>query len=101
MSEAGLRVVAVSDSKGGAYNPKGLDLDALHEHRQVRGMIGGFKGGEDVSNAELLELPVTVLVPAAVENQITGRDAQPGKARPINQGAHVPTSPPDDPDLHR
>src|SRR6267143_4257314 len=51
LSEAGLTVVAVSDSKGGAYNPKGLDLAALAEHRQVRGRISGFKGGEDVTNA--------------------------------------------------
>jgi glutamate dehydrogenase (NAD(P)+) len=100
MSEAGLRVVAVSDSKGGAYNPKGLDLDALHEHRQVRGMIGGFKGGEDVSNAELLELPVTVLVPAAVENQITVRNADRVKARLITEGANVPTTPEADRILH-
>jgi glutamate dehydrogenase (NAD(P)+) len=93
MSEAGLRVVAVSDSKGGIFNPKGLDLDALQEHRQVRGTIGGFKGGEDVTNAELLELPVTVLVPAAVENQITARNADRIKARLITEGANVPTTP--------
>ncbi len=45
LSEAGLRVVAVSDSKGGVYNPKGLDLAALEEHRQVRGGISGFQEG--------------------------------------------------------
>jgi len=100
MSEAGLRVVAVSDSKGGVYNQKGLDLDALQEHRQVRGMIGGFKSGEDVSNAELLELPVTVLVPAAVENQITVRNADRIKARLITEGANVPTTPEADRILH-
>ena len=100
MSEAGLRVVAVSDSKGGAYNPRGLDLEALQEHRQVRGTIGGFKGGEDVSNAELLELPVTVLVPAAVENQITARNADRIKARLITEGANVPTTPEADRILH-
>jgi len=93
MSEAGLKVVAVSDSRGGTYNPKGLDLDALEEHRQVRGMIGGFKGGEDVSNAQLLELPVTVLVPAAVENQITARNADRIRARLITEGANVPVTP--------
>ncbi len=93
MAEAGLRVVAVSDSRGGSYNPKGLDLDALREHGQVRGTIGGFRGGEDVSNAELLELPVTVLVPAAVENQITARNADRVKARLITEGANVPVTP--------
>jgi glutamate dehydrogenase (NAD(P)+) len=100
MSEAGLRVVALSDSKGGSYNPKGLDLDALQQHSQVRGAIGGFKGGEDVSNAELLELPVTVLVPAAVENQITARNADRIKARLITEGANVPTTPEADRILH-
>ncbi|MDQ6919673.1 MAG: Glu/Leu/Phe/Val dehydrogenase [Candidatus Dormibacteraeota bacterium] len=100
MSEAGLRVVAVSDSKGGSYNPKGLDLDALQEHRQVRGTIGGFKAGEDVTNEELLELPVTALVPAAVENQITVRNADRIKARLITEGANVPTTPEADRILH-
>src|ERR1700704_4281034 len=65
LSEAGLRGVAVRDSKGGAYNHKGLDLATLEEHRQVRGTIAGFKKGDNVTNAELLELPVTVLVLAA------------------------------------
>jgi glutamate dehydrogenase (NAD(P)+) len=100
LSEAGLRVVAVSDSKGGTVNPRGLDLAALHEHRQVRGMIGGFKGGEDVTNAELLELPVTVLVPAAVENQVTARNADRVKARLITEGANVPLTPDADRILH-
>ena len=100
MSEAGLRIVAVSDSKGGSYNPRGLDLDALEEHRKVRGMIGGFKGGEDVTNAELLELQVTVLVPAAVENQITARNADRIKARLISEGANVPITPEADRILH-
>jgi glutamate dehydrogenase (NAD(P)+) len=100
MSEAGLKVVAVSDSKGGAYNPKGLDLEALEEHRQARGRISGFKGGEDVTNAELLELPVTVLVPAAVENQITAKNAERVKARLITEGANVPITPEADRILH-
>ena len=100
MSEAGLRIVAVSDSKGGTYNQKGLDLDALHEHRQVRGRIGGFRGGDDVGNAELLELPVTVLVPAAVENQVTAQNADRVRARLITEGANVPLTPEADRILH-
>src|SRR5206468_8704785 len=70
LSEAGLSIVAVSDSRGGVYNPKGLDLAALDEHRQVRGGVAGFKKAETGTNAELLELPVTVLVPAAVQDQV-------------------------------
>jgi glutamate dehydrogenase (NAD(P)+) len=64
LAEAGLRVVAVSDSKGGVYNPRGLDLPALEEHRRFRGEVSGFKKAENVTGEELLELPVTVLVPA-------------------------------------
>ena len=93
LAEAGLKIVAVSDSRGGTYNTRGLDLESLDEHRRVRGGVGGFKGGEDISNPELLELPVTILVPAAVENQITGRNADRVKARLITEGANVPTTP--------
>lgn len=100
MTEAGLRVVAVSDSRGGSHNPKGLDLAALDEHRRVRGEISGFKGGEDVSNGELLELPVTVLVPAAVENQVTIQNADRVKARLITEGANAPITPDADRVLH-
>ena len=100
MAEAGLRVVAVSDSRGGTYNPKGVDLDALNEHRAVRGQVSGFKGGDDVTNAELLELPVTVLVPAAVENQVTGKNADRVKARLITEGANVPLTGEADQVLH-
>src|SRR5438270_8019518 len=71
LSEAGLTIVAVGDSKGAVHNPKGLDLDALEEHRQVRGSVSGFKKADTVTNAELMELPVTVFVPAAAQDQVT------------------------------
>jgi glutamate dehydrogenase (NAD(P)+) len=100
LSEAGLRVVAVSDSKGGVYNPKGLDLAALEEHRQVRGGISGFKKGDTITNEELLELPVTVLVPAAVQDQITADNAGKIRARLITEGANAAVSPEADPILH-
>jgi glutamate dehydrogenase (NAD(P)+) len=100
LSEAGLKIVAVSDSKGGVYNPKGLDLAALEEHRQVRGRVGGFKKAEDVSNQELLVLPVTVLVPAAVENQITEANAGQIKARLITEGANAGITPEADAIMH-
>ena len=91
--EGGMKVVAVSDSKGGVYNPDGLDLAALDEHRQVRGGVSGFRRAEDVANSELLELPVTVLVPAAVEQQITEANADRIQARLITEGANAPTTP--------
>ena len=90
----------MSDSKGGVYNPKGLDLAALNEHRQVRGGVGGFKKADGITNAELLELPVTVLVPAAVEDQITGENAVRIRARLITEGANAAVSPEADPILN-
>ncbi len=100
LQEAGLRVVAVSDSKGGVYNPKGLDLAALREHRQYRGGVSGFKKSEDVSHDDLLALPVTVLVPAARENQITEENAGGIQARLITEAANAAIAPEADPILH-
>src|SRR3981081_3867758 len=99
LAEAGLRVVAVSDSRGGVYNPNGLDLAALDEHRQVRGGVTGFKKADNITNAELLELPGTVLVPAAVQDQITEENAGKIRARLITEGANAAVSPEADPIL--
>src|SRR5258707_7656750 len=100
LSEAGLNIVAVSDSKGAVHNAKGLDLSALEEHRQVRGSVVGFKKADAVSNEDLLELPVTVLVPAAIENQITEDNAGRIRARLITEGANAAVTPEADPILH-
>src|SRR4029079_7208946 len=100
LSEAGLSIVAVSDSKGDVYNPKGLDLAALEEHRQVRGGVAGFKKADMVTNAELLELPGTGLAPAAVQDQITGENAGRIRARLITEGANAAVAPEADPILH-
>jgi glutamate dehydrogenase len=66
-SKAGYLVVALSDSKGGIYNPKGLDLDAVMAHKRKTGSLAHFEGSQVVTNEELLGLSVTVLVPAALE----------------------------------
>jgi len=100
LRDAGLRVVAVSDSKGAVHNPKGLDLEALDEHRQFRGEVAGFKKAEDLSNADLLELPVTILVPAAVERQITEANAERIRARLVTEAANASTTPEADALLH-
>ncbi len=92
LTEAGCRVVALSDSSGGVYNPKGLDLPALAREKARTGSLNG-KGGERVSNAELLELPCTILVPAALEGQITRHNARRIKAKIIAEGANGPTTP--------
>jgi glutamate dehydrogenase (NAD(P)+) len=80
--------------------PKGLDLAALEEHRRVRGGVSGFKKADTITNAELLELPVTVLVPAAVQDQITGENAGKIRARLITEGANAAVAPEADPILH-
>jgi glutamate dehydrogenase (NAD(P)+) len=100
LHEAGLRVVGVSDSRGGVYNPKGLDLAALEEHRRFRGRVSGFKKADDVTGEELLELPVTVLVPAATERQVTERNADRIRARLITEAANAAVSPDADAILH-
>ena len=88
----GCIVVAASDSRGGVYNPKGLDPDALIAHKLETGSVVGFPGAEEVSNAELLELDVDILVPAALENQITGENAGRIKAKVSAELANGPTT---------
>jgi glutamate dehydrogenase (NAD(P)+) len=100
LHEAGLRVVAVGDSHGGVYNQRGLDLAALDEHRQFRGRLCGFKKAEDVTGDELLELPVTVLVPAATEDQVTVQNADRVRARLVTEAANAAISPEADAVLH-
>jgi glutamate dehydrogenase (NAD(P)+) len=89
----GCTVVAVSDQYGGVYNRGGLDLNALDAHvRETRSVIG-FAGADAISNDDLLTLPCTVLVPAALENQITAENAGEVKARIVAEGANGPTTP--------
>jgi glutamate dehydrogenase (NAD(P)+) len=93
MAELGSPVVAVSDSRGGTYNPKGLDLAAVAAHKARTGSVSGFRGGEDVSNDDLLLLDCEILIPAALENQITVANADRIKARLIAEAANGPTLP--------
>jgi glutamate dehydrogenase (NAD(P)+) len=93
LHRAGYRVVAVSDSGGGLYNPRGLDPDALWHHKQAEGTFRHCPFGEAISNQELLALAVDVLVPAAVEGQITAANADQVKAKIIVEGANGPTTP--------
>jgi glutamate dehydrogenase (NAD(P)+) len=96
----GLKVVAVSDSQGGVYNPKGLDFAALSAWKREHGTVVGFPGAEAITNEELLELPVTVLFPAALENQITAENAPRIRARIVAELANGPTTPEADHILH-
>jgi glutamate dehydrogenase (NAD(P)+) len=97
----GLKVVAVSDSRGGIYNPDGLDYQAVLSHKQNTGSVIGFPGSKEVSNKELLELDVTVLMPAALENVITEANAEKIKAKIIVELANGPTTPEADKILHK
>jgi glutamate dehydrogenase (NAD(P)+) len=93
MAEAGFRVCAVSDAHGGIYSAAGLDVEAVIAHCARTGRLDGFPGTEPVTNQALLELPVDMLVPAALENQITARNAGRIRASLIIEGANGPTTP--------
>jgi len=91
--ERGCRVVAVSGSKGGLYNPKGLDISALLRHAEAKEPLMAFQGGDPISNEELLELSCDILIPAALEEQITEKNADRIKAKVLAEGANAPTTP--------
>jgi glutamate dehydrogenase (NAD(P)+) len=81
LAELGCKVVAVSDYRGGAYNPKGLDPIAILKHKMATTTVVGFPGTEKVTNEELLELPCDILVPAALPGQVNAENAPRLKAR--------------------
>jgi glutamate dehydrogenase (NAD(P)+) len=97
----GLKVVAVSDSRGGIYNPDGLDAQAVIAHKRETGSVINFPGAQSLTNAGLLELDVVVLIPAALENQITAANAGNVKARIVSELANGPTTPEADEILHK
>ncbi|HEX9285821.1 MAG TPA: Glu/Leu/Phe/Val dehydrogenase [Thermoanaerobaculia bacterium] len=90
--DAGAHVLAVSDINGGIVNAHGLDLTALSAHYEKKRTFEGFPGVERIGNAELLELDCDILIPAANENQIRGRNAGNIKAKIIVEGANGPTT---------
>jgi glutamate dehydrogenase (NAD(P)+) len=101
LAAQGCKVVAISDVSGGIYSETGLNISDVMRYAQEHGQIKGFPATRTVSNTELLELPVTVLVPAALENQITEENASRIKARIITEGANGPTTPEADEILHK
>jgi glutamate dehydrogenase (NAD(P)+) len=96
----GLKVVAVSDSKGGIYAPAGLDYEKVMAHKEKTGSVVGFPGAKVISNEELLELDVTVLIPSALENVITEANAGRIQAKISAELANGPTTPEADKILH-
>ncbi|WP_048096392.1 Glu/Leu/Phe/Val dehydrogenase dimerization domain-containing protein [Geoglobus ahangari] len=92
LHEMGATIVAVSDSRGGVFNPEGLDPDEVLEFKRKTGTVVGYEG-EQITNEELLELDVDVLVPAAIENVINESNMRNIKARLVVEGANGPITP--------
>ena len=88
-----LKIVAVSDSRGGIYNQEGLKYEEVFKHKQETGKVAGFKGAKEISNEDLIELDVDVLFPSALENVITAENAANIKAKFIVELANGPTTP--------
>jgi glutamate dehydrogenase (NAD(P)+) len=99
LSMAGAKVLAVSDIDGGVYNARGLDIEALRRHVSATGKVAGFAEAEPITNEELLTLECEVLIPAAVERQITEANAGRLRCRVLAEGANGPTTPEADPIL--
>ena len=97
LATIGAKIVAVTDWKGGVHNPKGLDIPQMIEYSKQHKTIDGFPGGDPIENDQLFSLDVDVLVPAALENQITEENASTIQAKIVAEGANGPTTP----DAHR
>jgi glutamate dehydrogenase (NAD(P)+) len=93
LHQQGCVIVGVSDVRGGVYNPSGLSPQGLRAHREKTGSIFGYEGGKSVTNAELLELDCDVLIPAALEGQLTDENALQVKATVVVEAANGPTTP--------
>jgi glutamate dehydrogenase (NAD(P)+) len=93
MKAAGFNIAAIVEYDGAVYNPRGLDIAALQQHRKETGSITGFSGGEDMDRAEALFLDCDVLIPAATENVITSHNAGRLRCKILCEGANGPTTP--------
>ncbi len=89
----GMKVVAVSDEYGGIYSANGLNPNDVVKHLQQTGKVIGCPGTDNINNKELLELDVDILIPAAIENQLTGQNANQIKAKIVAELANGPTTP--------
>lgn len=95
------RLVAVSDSKGGIYNPDGIEPLDIVKWKLRNGQVGGFPGTKEITNEELLELDVDILYPAALENVIVGNNAEKIRAKILCELANGPTTPEADKILYK
>jgi glutamate dehydrogenase/leucine dehydrogenase len=101
VEELGATVIAASDSQGGVYNKDGINVASLRKHKEKTGSVVGFDGATSITNADLLELDCTILIPAALENQITGKNAGNIKAKIVAEAANGPTTPEADDVLYK
>ena len=93
LNDMGVKVIAVSDSKGGICNENGLPPREIEEHKSRTGSVVGLKGAKTITNEQLLELKCDLLLPCALESQITAKNAGRIKAKVILEGANGPTTP--------
>lgn len=93
IKEVGVKVIAVSDSKGGIFDPTGLDPDKVLEHKSKTESVIGYSGSDEISNEDLLTIDCDILIPAALENVITKKNASDIKAKIVAEAANEPTTP--------
>ena len=101
MRQEGSTVLAVSDSTGGIHNSNGIDIDRVIAWKKEHATVQGFPGSIDISNSQVLEIECDVLIPAALENQITARNASRIRAKIVAEAANGPTTPDADEELFR
>jgi glutamate dehydrogenase len=101
IAQLGAKIVAVSDSKGGIFNPAGIDVEAAIAYKNKTGKVENFPGSKNITNKELLTADVDILVPAAFENQIDAEVAANVKAKIVAEAANGPTTPEGDEVLHK
>jgi len=98
--DMGCKIVAVSDSVGGIYCSEGLNPRYIYEHKSKTGSVVNYKGCKNITNEELLETKCDIVIPAALENQITKANSDNIKAKIVVEGANGPTTPEADKVLH-
>lgn len=101
VQDQGGKVIAASDTQGAIINSEGISADALMKHKKETGSVVGFDGSRSISNEELLETECTILIPAALENQITKDNAGKIKAKIVAEAANGPTTPEADEVLYK
>ena len=93
IKEVGVKVIAVSDSKGAIFDPTGLDPDKVSEHKSKTESVIGYSGSDEISNEDILTIDCDILIPAALENVITKKNASDIKAKIVAEAANGPTTP--------